>query len=194
MLSERAKQLIPKARIFTANQLQSQYSQSVIEVFTNADNNSSYLSDEDLDAIKSEAPQLEENLQCSQILREKASQIVDDARKQVLIKFPKITDEGGELYPPFRAEACWRDFWHFLRTISYGIAGKNDNFTSADGLENMKLLYEELKVPLPAMIVGLENLKVYGLSHFSAEQQQDLGVYFDHLIAKMKQFLSSSDS
>ena len=188
MLSERAKQLIPKARIFSVEQLENQYSSSVIQVFIDADNNSNYLSDEDFDNLTNQLPQLKENLFASKLLRENASQIVDSARKQVLVKFPNIIEEGGELYPPFRAEACWRDFWHFLRTISYGIAGNNRSFTSTEGLKNMKLLYEELKVPLPAMIVGLENLKVYGLSYFPSQQQGELAPYFDHLIAQMKLF------
>lgn len=67
--------------------------------------------------------------------------IVSEAREQVLAEYPNISGTGGELYPPVRAEACWRDFWHFLGCITYGIAGNTAEFTSDEGLHNMNLLY-----------------------------------------------------
>ena len=204
MLSERAQQLIPKARIFTVATIENQYPAEancfqqgfapmqsmhyVSAIFQQADDNGKYLSDSDLEKIKKSLPQLTKNVHQAQLIRDKAEEIVEKARKEVLIKFPQITEPGGELYPPMRAEACWRDFWHFLRCISYGIAGKITNFTSEEGLRNMELLYQELKVPLPAMIVGLENLKNYSLTEFSTAEKAEVTVYFDHLIKQMKTF------
>ncbi|MDJ0728182.1 MAG: phycobilisome protein, partial [Prochloraceae cyanobacterium] len=87
-----------------------------------------------------------------------------------------------------RAEACWRDFWQFLRCITYGIAGANLNYLAAEGLENMELLYQELKVPLLAMVTGLENLKYFSLQEFPTTERVAIAPYFDKLIAEMKQF------
>ena len=190
MLSERAKQLIPKARIFTVANIETQYPESVINIFQQADDNGEYLSDSDINQIQENVAQLTKNLKQAQILRDKAEEIVEKAREQVLAKFPQITQPGGELYPPVRAEACWRDFWHFLRCISYGVGGKITEFTSEKGLNNMELLYQELKVPLPAMIEGLENLKNYSLAEFPASEKQQISIYFDHLITQMKKFVS----
>ena len=106
----------------------------------------------------------------------------------MLISFPSITQPGGELYPPERAVACWRDFWHFLRCISYGIAGEFKEFTNQEGLKNMELLYQELKVPLPAMIDGLENLKYFSLEEFFLPEKPLVSPYFDHLINELKKF------
>jgi allophycocyanin-B len=52
----------------------------------------------------------------------------------------------------------------------------------------MQLLYQELQVPLDAMICGLEQLKIYSLQQFPSEDQQELTPYFDHLIHHLKQF------
>lgn len=188
MLSERAKELIPKARIFTLASVKNTYPETVINIFQQADDQGEYLSDSDSQTIEHSLPELKENIKQAQLLRDNAEQIVEQAREKVLVSFPNITEPGGELYPPERASACWRDFWHFLRCISYGIAGKIIEFTNPEGLKNMDLLYQELKVPLPAMILGLKNLKYFSLEKFSTQEKEDLAVYFDHLITKLEKF------
>ena len=123
-----------------------------------------------------------------QQLRDRVSDIVDEARSQVLETFPTITQPGGGLYPPERADACWRDFWHFLRCITYGMAGQHIDYTSTEGLHYMQLLYQELQVPLDAMVVGLEGIKAASLKRVELEQQAIIAPYFDHLIEQLKQF------
>jgi hypothetical protein len=188
MISEKAKQLIPKARIVSFASWQSSYSDKVIQIFQHADEGGRYLSEQDIEEIKALVPHLATGLGQAQLLRDKAAEIVVQAREKVLEKFPSIVEPGGELYPPERAEACWRDFWHFLRCITYGIAGNNYEFTSQEGLENMRLLYQELQVPLPAMIYGLENLEILCLREFKSEYHASLKPYFEHLIQALKQF------
>lgn len=187
-LSERAKQLIPKARIVSFATWKNLYSDEVIAIFQEADNQSRYLTDEDLEQIKNLAADSSLMLEKARLLREQAPNLVANARKKVLAKFPNITEPGNDLYPSERAEACWRDFWHFLRCITYGIAGNNPQFTSQEGLKNMELLYQELRVPLSAMLCGLEELKIVSLQQFNAEDRDLMGIYFDHLIAGLKQF------
>ena len=187
-LSERAKQLIPKARIVSFATWKNLYSDEVIAIFQQADNQSRYLTDEDLEQIKNLAADSSLMLEKARLLREQAPNLVADARKKVLADFPNITEPGNDLYPSERAEACWRDFWHFLRCITYGIAGNNPQFTSQEGLKNMELLYQELRVPVAAMLCGLEELKKVSLQQFNSEDRDLLGLYFDHLIAELKQF------
>ncbi|MEO1446772.1 MAG: phycobilisome protein, partial [Cyanobacteria bacterium J06635_11] len=122
-------------------------------------------------------------------LRDQAPDIVDEARAVVLTTFPKILEPGGGLYPPMRAEACWRDFWQFLRCITYGIAAQQHHYTSTDGLEFMEQLYEELQVPLPAMVTGLIGVKRASLQRFPVETYPVLSPYFDHLIARLSTFV-----
>lgn len=182
-LTEKAQQLIPKARIVNVNTWAENYTPQVRETIQQADDEGRYLSDGDLDKIGSNSTEY------AKLLRDKASLIVEQAREGVLAQYPNITQIGGDLYPPERAKACWRDFWHFLRCITYGIAGENSQYTSQEGLNNMKLLYDELKVPLLPMVTGLEGLKTFGLQEFSESEQTRLAPYFEHLIDKMKSFV-----
>jgi Phycobilisome protein len=64
-------------------------------------------------------------------------------------------------------------------------------YTSDVGLHNMDLLYQELQVPLDAMVLGLQELKTASLARIKPNLQQDLAPYFDRLIAKMQEFKHS---
>ena len=190
MLSDNVKELIKKSRIVSFASWSDKYPEEAIAIWQKADDQGEYLSDEAIEQLIAIIPQLQTSLESAKLLRDRVNTIVAQARKEVLVAYPQITEPGGELYPPARAEACWRDFWHFLRCISYGIAGQSIEYTSEEGLGYMKQLYQELKVPLDAMVLGLENLKLYSLQQFSTERQPSLSPYFDHLINGMKNFYS----
>ena len=187
-LTERAKQLIPKARIVSFKGWEEVLPTEIIQFFQVADDEGRYLTQKDLNFLKSGSQLPIFSIDAASFLGEYAAEIVDEAREKVLATYPNITAEGGDLYPRVRAEACWRDFWHFLRCITYGMAGNNTNFTSQEGLYNMNLLYQELLVPLSAMVCGLEAIKTASLKRFNPEQQAELVPYFDHLLIKLKEF------
>lgn len=186
-LSDRAKELIQKARIVSFSTWHDQYADKLIERFQAADDQGRYLSDEDLQQLHTLSSEAPTRIAVVQQLRDEVGNIVDEARAQVMAKFPTITQPGGGLYPAFRAEACWRDFWHFLRCITYGIAGDRVDYTSTDGLHYMQLLYQELQVPLDAMVVGLEGIKQASLQRV-AIAPETYAPYFDHLIEQLRQF------
>jgi hypothetical protein len=187
-LSEKVRELIQKSRIVSFSTWQSTHPTSVIQYFQSADDQGQYLSDQDLQQIQALAPTTTALAPVVQQLRDRVIEIVDEARADVLEQFPNITQLGGGLYPPERADACWRDFWHFLRCITYGIAGQHTDYTSAEGLHYMQLLYQELQVPLDAMVVGLEGIKAASLKRIAPEQQAAIAPYFDHLIGQLRQF------
>ena len=116
-LSERAKQLIPKARIVSFASWQELQPQELIQIFQQADDEGRYLSESDLQKVKtfsSNTSNTSTLLDIVNFLRDNAPEIVAVAREKVLAEYPDITKPGGDLYPPERAEACWRDFWHFF--------------------------------------------------------------------------------
>ncbi len=188
-LSDRAKQLIPQARIVSFAEwdgVADGVADSAIARLQTADDEKRYPSDEDLTAIAAVGV---DAIAAVKQLRDQAADIVDEARAGVLQTFPGILEPGGGLYPPMRAEACWRDFWHFLRCITYGIASQQQTYTSPEGLAAMEQLYEEPQVPLPAMVEGLKGIKKASLRRFPASAQPALAPYFDHLIAQLSAFL-----
>jgi Phycobilisome protein len=179
VLSPLVQALITKARIVSFTEWAPAHSAEVIARFQAADDERRYLTDADLAGLDGAVPAL---------LRDQAAAIVDEARIEVLRQFPGILEPGGGLYPAARSEACWRDFWQFLRCVSYGIAGQQTHYLSAPGLAAMAQLYGELQVPLPAMVVGVEALKVASLRRLEPGQAAAMGAYFDPLISALKSF------
>ena len=55
-------------------------------------------------------------------------------------------------------------------------------------MENMRILYQELQVPLDAMTVGLEGMKTASLKRIDVSQHSIVSPYFDHLIDRLKSF------
>ncbi|MFN6560359.1 MAG: phycobilisome protein [Nostoc sp. ChiSLP01] len=186
-LSETVKQLIAKARIVSFAQWEQSHPPAAIAIFQAADDNLRYLSDEDLLQIETLSPNYSALIPVAQLLRDRAAEIVDEARVQVLLTYPEIIEPGGGLYPAERAQACWRDFWHFLRCITYGIAGSHAEYTSPTGLHYMNLLYQELQVPLDAMVLGLKSIKAASLKRCQANDQE-ITPYFDRLITQLAAF------
>lgn len=187
MLSEKVKELIVKSRIVSFQSWQN-YPSEAIALFQAADDRGEYLNEEDLAKIQQLIPDLAPSLTIVRILRDDAPKIITKARAEVLQAFPHITEVGGALYPPERAEACWRDFWHFLRCITYGIAGQSIDYTSSEGLSYMEQLYQELKVPLDAMVYGLEQLREYSIDELKGQNLGDVAPYFNHAIDRLQEF------
>jgi Phycobilisome protein len=192
MLTDRIKDLIARARIVSFTSWQSHPAAS-IAIFQAAEDARVYLTDENYTQIAALSPATSSLIPISQLLRDRVVEIVDEARTQVYTQFPHIAEPGGGLYPPERAEACWRDFWHYLRPISYGIAGSQSQYTSAEGLKNMQALYQELQVPVDAMAVGLEGMKAASLRRLDPSQHAIVTPYFDHLISQLKSFTASHE-
>ncbi|OYD95831.1 phycobilisome protein [Nostoc sp. 'Peltigera membranacea cyanobiont' 210A] len=195
-LSKTVKELIAKARIVSFAEWEQSHPQAamsddkplrVYAIFQAADDAFRYLSNEDFLQIKTLSPDNSELIPVAQLLRDRAAEIVDESREEVLANYPEIIQPGGGLYPAERAQACWRDFWHFLRCITYGIAGGHAEYTNPTGLHYMNLLYQELQVPLDAMVLGLKSIKAASLKRCQANQQQ-IAPYFDHLISQLATF------
>lgn len=188
-LSDKVRELIKKSRIVSFVNLENAYPIEVVQCLQAADDQGRYLTDADLQQMQELAPAIAKFIPVVQLLRDRVNAIVDEARAEVLQAFPDITQAGGGLYPAERADACWRDFWHFLRCITYGITEQRTDYLSAEGLQYMNLLYQELQVPLDAMVVGLEGIKTASLKRVELERKSELSPYFDVLIEQLKMFV-----
>ncbi len=191
MINDRVKDLISKANIVSFESWKSTHPAAVIDIFQAAETARVYLTDADYQQIENLSPQTASLIPVSKLLRDRVVEIVDAARAEVLIEFPQITAPGGGLYPAERAAACWRDFWHYLRPITYGLAGGESEYLSAEGMKYMELLYRELQVPLDAMAVGLVGIKTASLNRIEPSQQATVAPYFDSSIDRLKSFTRS---
>lgn len=187
-MSDAVKDLILKARIMDLSRWRPSHPPESIALFQAADDERRYLTDDDFAEILRLAPKMTALVPAAIVLRDQAKEIVDEARSKVLAQYPGITDSGGRLFPAERADACWRDFWHFLRSITYGMAGGRIEYTSQLGLHHMEALYKELLVPIDAMTSGLKFLKESSLARLDGEMGAIVGPYFDHLILHMDHF------
>lgn len=162
-------------------------SQALQTLLFQADREGRYLNDWELIQLGQlrDDPDLIESLRT---LRDQSEDIVNTARQVLLTVFPSLTEPGGGLYPPDRAIACWRDLWHFLRCMTYGIALGEVSYTNSHGLDRLRQLYQKLKVPLDAMVVGLEAVRDESLARLSDQQAVQQRPYFNHLIDQMRSF------
>ncbi len=129
-------------------------------------------------------------------IQEKASALVSAVKQKMLFEDPELVKPGGALYPENRAEACWRDCWHFLRIAIYAAAADRTAFTHPPGVVGLAELYRELAVPIDSMALALSYLRQEAVALYSSiDGGQDawrLEGSIGHLEAMMNQFSSQT--
>jgi Phycobilisome protein len=162
-MDERLRQLSINARILGL-MYDKTLPPSIRAIFKQADAGARPLSDLELRVICRFSTVDADNLQR---LQSKTPQIITSAKNQLLEKDPSLNQPGGALYPEARAEACWRDCWHFLRVTIYAVAAGRPAFTHPGGVRGLSNLYRELAVPISSMALAIGFLKAEALSDFS---------------------------
>lgn len=123
-------------------------------------------------------------------LQNSLPKLINEAKAILLRKLPEITEKGGSLYPKERAEACWRDCFHFARISIYGTAVGETDITDKDGLKAVQELYSILEVPVDALAICLKELQLKCREMYSESNEiKDLKILdgcFNHLAKKMK--------
>ena len=87
-LTERAKQLIPKARIVSFKGWEEVLPTEIIQSFQAADDEGRYLTQKDLNFLKSGSQLPIFSIDAASFLGEYAAEIVDEAREKVLAAYP----------------------------------------------------------------------------------------------------------
>ena len=81
-LTERAKQLIPKAKIVSFKSWEKVLPTEIIQLFQTADNEARYLTDNDLNSLKNSSKLPIFSIEAASLLKDSASKIVDEAREK----------------------------------------------------------------------------------------------------------------
>ena len=125
-------------------------------------------------------------------IQEQASTLVTAVKQKMLLEDPQLVKPGGALYPESRAEACWRDCWHFLRIAVYAAAADRTVFTHPPGVVGMAELYRELAVPIDSMARALSYLRETAVALYSSigggKDVWRLDASMRHLEVMMNQF------
>jgi hypothetical protein len=93
------------------------------------------------------------------VLQSKANALVNQTKQLLITKQPELLAPGGALFPASRADACWRDCYHFLRVSCYAVAVGEPKLTDPKGIQGLQALYEALAVPIPALLFALAELR-----------------------------------
>jgi Phycobilisome protein len=91
----------------------------------------------------------------ARMLRDNKDGIVRAAQAGITERHPGIREQGGGLWPQFRADACWRDMENFTRVASYGCVG-DEQYLNEEGCVLMDDIYDCLEVPRDAMLTGIK--------------------------------------
>ena len=118
-------------------------------------------------------------------LQRQVSDLVDQARADLLSEQPQLVQPGGKLFPQDRADACWRDCFHFLRVSIYGTALRKSDVTDSEGMQCLAELYALLDVPVPGLLLALDRLRLHSVASYrrlgGGADSDALGAALSHL-------------
>jgi hypothetical protein len=153
--SDTIRQLAAKAQVLGLPQ-QPNLSQSIRQLLQEADQERRLLSSSEVQSLCQQSGVMAAPLQQ---LQGQAQPLVDQARHDLLEAQPHLVKTGGALYPEHRAEACWRDCFHFLRVCCYAVAVAQPKFTNPQGMAALGELYTALGVPVDGLLLALARLQ-----------------------------------
>ena len=183
--SPKIKELIKVANVFALPK-HSKLPEKNTKILASADKAKRLLSLEELNILC-------ENSHCNakklEELQHRLPSLINEAKAVLLRKQPEITEKGGSLYPKERAEACWRDCFHFARISIYGTAVGETNITDKEGLKAVHELYSILEVPVDALGICLKELQLKCIEIYSERHEKEeiklLNGCFNHLAEEM---------
>ena len=130
-------------------------------------------------------------------LQRQVSDLVDQARADLLKEQPQLVQPGGKLFPQDRAEACWRDCFHFLRVSIYGTALRRADITDSDGMRSLAELYALLDVPVAALLLALDRLRLHAVASYrrlgAGAEAEALGDAVAHLCNTIRKEMKRHD-
>ena len=179
------KQLTDKARILGLMYDHS-LKPSIRAIIQQADEKCRPLSDEELGIICCISTVNPEDLQK---LQSKTPLIVASAKSRLLREDPDLVLPGGALYPEARAEACWRDCWHFLRVTIYAVAAGRPAFTHPPGVQGLSDLYRILEVPMGSMALAVGYLKNEAISEYTSYSSQSDASLLEEALLHLEQMI-----
>jgi len=158
----------------------------IIKSILTADIEARYLSPGELEPIKSFIKSGERRLRLVQVLSENRERIVKQSGNQLFQNRPDIVSPGGNAYGQEMTATCLRDIDYYLRLITYSLVAADSTPIQEIGIIGAREMYRSLGTPIEAVAESIRALKNVVTSMFSGEDANEVGGYFDYLIAGLQ--------
>ncbi|MBE9035853.1 allophycocyanin [aff. Roholtiella sp. LEGE 12411] len=155
----------------------------ILKSIVNADAGARYLSPGELEPIKNFVKSGERRLRLVQVLTENRESIIKQAGNELFQKRPDIISPGGNAFGQEMSATCLRDMDYYLRLITYSVVAGESTPLQEIGVSGAREMYKSLGTPIEAVVESIRAMKSSATSMISEEDANEVGAYFDYLIA-----------
>lgn len=154
----------------------------ITQAIANADREARYLSQGELNALRSFFEDGDQRLRIASILTANVEKIVEKGSEAFWQRCQITPSNSGN--PTFRS-SCLRDQGWYVRLITYAIVIGDIDPIQTSGLKGAKEMYTSLEIPLRNVVECMRCLKDAALDLLTLEDRAEVGPYFDYLIQGM---------
>lgn len=159
------------------------------KVVSQADSRGQYVSDSELDALRSMVAEGNKRMDTVNRITSNASTIVANAARSLFAEQPQLIAPGGNAYTNRRMAACLRDMEIILRYVTYAIFTGDGSVLDDRCLNGLRETYVALGVPGSSVATGVQKMKEAAIaiandrngvtSGDCSSLMSELGSYFD---------------
>jgi phycocyanin beta chain len=129
------------------------------KVVSQADTRGEYISDSQIDALKSMVADGSKRMDVVNRITSNASTIVADAARALFAEQPQLIAPGGNAYTNRRMAACLRDMEIILRYVTYATFTGDASVLEDRCLNGLRETYLALGVPGTSVATGVAKMK-----------------------------------
>ncbi|MGB3495950.1 MAG: phycocyanin subunit beta, partial [Elainellaceae cyanobacterium] len=134
------------------------------KVVSQADARGQYVTDSELDALRSMVAEGNKRMDTVNRITSNASTIVANAARSLFAEQPQLIAPGGNAYTNRRMAACLRDMEIILRYVTYAIFTGDGSVLDDRCLNGLRETYLALGVPGSSVAAGVQKMKEAAVS------------------------------
>jgi allophycocyanin alpha subunit len=158
----------------------------ITKTIVNADAEVRYLTPGELEQINIFVKSGDRRLRLAKTLGENRDRIVKQAADLLFQSRPYLVSVGGNAYGKDMTAICLRDMDYYLRLISYSIVAGDGAPIEDIGIVGVRQMYKSLGTPIDSVAESVRAMKKIALSILFGEDANEVGTYFDYLIAALQ--------
>jgi phycocyanin beta chain len=159
------------------------------KVVAQSDTRGEFVSDSQIDALKSMVAEGSKRLDVVNRITSNASAIVSNAARSLFAEQPQLISPGGNAYTSRRMAACLRDMEIVLRYVTYAAFAGDASVLDDRCLNGLRETYSALGVPGGSVAAGINKMKEAAIAIANdpngvtrgdcSSLMAELGSYFD---------------